>query len=140
MIKRELAKDPKLATESWDRFLPKFRKKHLKTSEKTARKNEALESKKEARTAAGLDPEEKKPKKKVYTPFPPAQQPRKVCKINYHHIFCLCWDSIVTVFFFYTYRSISSSKLESTSSNPGRKKQRKPKSEKRRLVSSPLTA
>ncbi|PAV20526.1 ribosomal RNA assembly mis3 [Pyrrhoderma noxium] len=78
MIKRELAKDPKLATESWDRFLPKFRKKHLKTSEKTARKNEALESKKEARTAAGLDPEEKKPKKKVYTPFPPAQQPRKI--------------------------------------------------------------
>ena len=102
MIKRELAKDPKLATESWDRFLPKFRKKHLKTSEKTARKNEALESKKEARTAAGLDPEEKKPKKKVYTPFPPAQQPRKVCK---KHLFCfvfvLCYVGIVLVIAFF---------------------------------------
>ena len=100
MIKRELAKDPKLATESWDRFLPKFRKKHLKTSEKTARKNEALESKKEARTAAGLDPEEKKPKKKVYTPFPPAQQPRKVCKNNYHHL-CFFFVGIVLVIIFF---------------------------------------
>lgn len=83
MIKRELAKDPKLATESWDRFLPNFRKKHLKTSEKTARKNEAIDTKREAQKAAGLDVEEKereKAKKKVYTPFPPPQQPRKVRK------------------------------------------------------------
>ena len=76
MIKRELAKDPKLANESWDRFLPNFRKRHLTTSDKTARKNEALARKGEARMAAGLA--EDKPKKKVYTPFPPPQAPRKV--------------------------------------------------------------
>ncbi|OSC96725.1 hypothetical protein PYCCODRAFT_1378634 [Trametes coccinea BRFM310] len=83
MIKRELAKDPALATESWDRFLPKFRKRHLKTSEKTAKKNERLKEKNEARAAAGLPPVEEaakkeKKEKKVYTPFPPPQQPRKV--------------------------------------------------------------
>jgi len=55
MIKRELAKDPKLANESWDRFLPKFKKQNVKTKKP-----------KEA------------PKKKVYTPFPPPQQPSKL--------------------------------------------------------------
>ncbi|KAG2345088.1 hypothetical protein BDR05DRAFT_881310 [Suillus weaverae] len=82
MIRRELAKDPKLATESWDRFLPKFRKQHLKTSEKTSKKNEKLAAKDEARKAVGLDAssstKKEKPTKKVYTPFPPPQQPRKV--------------------------------------------------------------
>lgn len=72
MIRRELAKDPKLATESWDRFLPKFRKRHLKTSEKTSKKNEKLAVNDETRT------KKEKPAKKVYTPFPPPQQPRKV--------------------------------------------------------------
>lgn len=79
MIKRELAKDPKLVNESWDRFLPKFRQRHLKTSEKTARKNERMAEKNESRKAAGLDPiDAAKKEKKVYTPFPPPQQARKV--------------------------------------------------------------
>lgn len=55
MTKRELMKDPTLKTESWDRFLPQFKKKNVPT---------------------------KKPKKqntkKKYTPFPPAQQPSKI--------------------------------------------------------------
>ncbi|KAI9308920.1 ribosomal RNA assembly protein mis3 [Cunninghamella echinulata] len=56
MIKRELAKDPKLANESWDRFLPQFKKRNVK-------------SKKVTPTTT---------KKKEYTPFPPAQEPSKV--------------------------------------------------------------
>ncbi len=55
MIKRELAKDPKLANESWDRFLPQFKKRNV------ARKKPAKIS-----------------KKKEYTPFPPPQQPSKI--------------------------------------------------------------
>lgn len=54
MIKRELAKDEKLKNESWDRFLPSFRKRHAKRVKK------------------------KIEKKKEYTPFPPAQTPRKI--------------------------------------------------------------
>jgi ribosomal RNA assembly protein len=57
MIKRELAKDPALKDENWDRFLPKFEKsKMVKSKEKVEK------------------PKEKKP----YTPFPPSQLPRKV--------------------------------------------------------------
>ncbi|KAI0092572.1 hypothetical protein BDY19DRAFT_925034 [Irpex rosettiformis] len=81
MIKRELAKDPQLATESWDRFLPQFRKKHLSTSQKTEKKNQKLQEKNDARQAAGLEPvgsTTKKSEKKVYTPFPPAQRLRKI--------------------------------------------------------------
>lgn len=54
LIKRELAKNPALANENWDRFLPKFKKKNVK---------------------------QKKPQtkeKKPYTPFPPPQQPSKI--------------------------------------------------------------
>lgn len=54
MIKRELAKDPELKNENWERFLPKFKKQ-----------NPPKKKKKEI-------------KKKEYTPFPPPQQPRKV--------------------------------------------------------------
>jgi ribosomal RNA assembly protein len=55
MIMKELAKDPKLQSEDWSRFLPTFKKKNV---------------------------QRKKPKelkeKKAYTPFPPAQQPSKI--------------------------------------------------------------
>ncbi|AAS54117.2 AFR744Wp [Eremothecium gossypii ATCC 10895] len=55
MIKRELAKRPELAEEDWSRFLPMFKKRNV------ARKKP-----------------KKIKEKKVYTPFPPAQLPRKV--------------------------------------------------------------
>ncbi|KAJ3269433.1 Ribosomal RNA assembly protein mis3 [Terramyces sp. JEL0728] len=54
MIKRELAKDEKLKNESWDRFLPQFKKKNVKQKKKPVKE------------------------KKEYTPFPPAQAPRKI--------------------------------------------------------------
>ena len=103
MIRRELAKDPKLATESWDRFLPQFRKRHLKTSEKTAKKNEKIVQKVEARKAAGLETtveeltRKEVMKKKVYTPFPPAQLPRKVRRVT--RLF-ISWSYIYLSFVF----------------------------------------
>jgi ribosomal RNA assembly protein len=58
MIKQELAKDPKLKDESWDRFLPKFKSKNIS--------------------------KRKRPKvvnaKKEYNPFPPAQPESKMDK------------------------------------------------------------
>jgi ribosomal RNA assembly protein len=58
MIKQELAKDPKLKNESWDRFLPKFKSKNASKQKKKPKKSE-----------------------KPYTPFPPEQQERKVDKL-----------------------------------------------------------
>lgn len=84
-MRRELAKDPKLATESWDRFLPQFRRKHLSTSQKTAKKHDRIAQKHAAHADAsgtGAAPApaatKEQPKKKIYTPFPPPQLPRKV--------------------------------------------------------------
>ena len=56
MIKRELAKDPELKNESWDRFLPKFKQKNVKKLKKPQMK------------------------KKEYTPFPPPQPESKASK------------------------------------------------------------
>lgn len=58
MIKKELAKDPKLREESWDRFLPKFKSKTISKRKQPAKK----------RT------------KKEYTPFPPPQPESKIDK------------------------------------------------------------
>ncbi|PGH10985.1 ribosomal RNA assembly protein KRR1 [Helicocarpus griseus UAMH5409] len=58
MIKKELAKDPKLANESWDRFLPHFKKRTLSKRRKPFKVTDKS--------------------KKVYTPFPPAQEKSKV--------------------------------------------------------------
>uniref|UniRef100_A0A7S2DCQ6 KRR-R motif-containing protein 1 n=1 Tax=Octactis speculum TaxID=3111310 RepID=A0A7S2DCQ6_9STRA len=57
MIKRELAKDPALAGENWDRFLPKFAKKTVDRKKPFKVRDTA---------------------KRTYTPFPPAQTPSKV--------------------------------------------------------------
>ncbi|CAG5927290.1 KRR1 small subunit processome component homolog [Menidia menidia] len=56
MIKRELSKDAELRTQSWERFLPKFRHKNLSKRKEP----------------------KKKSVKKEYTPFPPPQPDSKV--------------------------------------------------------------
>ena len=56
MIRRELEKDPSLATEDWTRFLPTFKKSN--TGKRPKRKPAS--------------------QRKEYTPFPPAPTPRKV--------------------------------------------------------------
>jgi ribosomal RNA assembly protein len=66
MIKRELARDPKLAGESWDRFLPKFRKRNVQT-----KKPKASKKKGPMPGSAAGEPEGR-------PLFPPAQEPRKV--------------------------------------------------------------
>ncbi|EOA82340.1 uncharacterized protein SETTUDRAFT_157167 [Exserohilum turcica Et28A] len=58
MIKKELAKDPELANESWDRFLPNFKKRSLS----------------KRRVPHKVNDKSKKP----YTPFPPPQEKSKV--------------------------------------------------------------
>ncbi|KAG7197473.1 hypothetical protein KM043_013322 [Ampulex compressa] len=58
MIKKELAKDPKLKNENWERFLPKFKTKNISKRKQPMKKKE----------------------KKPYTPFPPPQQESKLDK------------------------------------------------------------
>ena len=56
MIQRELAKDPQLKDQNWERFLPQFKKKNVQRKKAAASKK----------------------KKAPYTPFPPPQQPSKI--------------------------------------------------------------
>jgi len=56
MIKRELAKDPELKNENWERFLPRFKSKNISKRKQPMKKKE----------------------KKPYTPFPPQQPDSKV--------------------------------------------------------------
>ncbi|XP_026720796.1 KRR1 small subunit processome component homolog [Athene cunicularia] len=58
MIKRELSKDPELRSQSWERFLPKFKRKNLKKRKEPKKKN----------------------MKKEYTPFPPPQPESQIDK------------------------------------------------------------
>lgn len=58
MIKRELLKDPELATENWERFLPHFKKRTLSKRRKPMNITDKS--------------------KRVYTPFPPPQEKSKV--------------------------------------------------------------
>ena len=58
MIKRELAKDPELANENWERFLPHFKRRSLNKRRKPAVVTDKS--------------------KRVYTPFPPAREKSKI--------------------------------------------------------------
>lgn len=58
MIKKELEKDPELKNESWDRFLPNFKKRTLSKRRVPHRVTDKT--------------------KKTYTPFPPPQEKSKV--------------------------------------------------------------
>lgn len=58
MIKQELMKDPDLATENWERFLPHFKKRTLSKRRKPLKVTDKS--------------------KKPYTPFPPPQEKSKV--------------------------------------------------------------
>ena len=79
MIMKELAKDPKLSQESWDRFLPTFKKKNV--PRRKPHQQKLLQQGNNNDTASSnpnTQGKSTKPKKKSYTPFPPAQTPSKI--------------------------------------------------------------
>ena len=90
MIMRELEKDPKLKDESWDRFLPTFKKKNVQRKKprqlvEERQKKVAVTKTSSSSTTTGVDNDgaavvATKNKKKSYTPFPPAQLPSKIDK------------------------------------------------------------
>jgi len=83
MIMKELEKDPKLKDESWERFLPTFKKKNVQRRKPRQLVEERQKMAAAASTGVASAGEESKStgtrkKKKSYTPFPPAQQPSKI--------------------------------------------------------------
>ena len=78
MIKRELAKDPNLKHENWERFLPKFEHKNLSKRKQPFKKRLlSLTNCSKLRVRAStifVCFREKKP----YTPFPPSQPESKM--------------------------------------------------------------
>lgn len=82
MIMKELEKDPKLKDESWERFLPTFKKKNVqrrKPRQLVEEKQKMMAAAASFGTAsAGKGAASKK--KKSYTPFPPSQLPSKIDK------------------------------------------------------------
>lgn len=141
MIKRELAKDPKLAEENWERFLPKFRRRREKKKGSAGGENgggydagpsgsNAVPVDGDASAVDGQPPSKKKKKekeKKVYTPFPPAQQPSKVSSLPDVH-----WLSIIRLTRSLLTRSIFNSNLENTSSNRERSNNGRKRRERQR--------
>ena len=88
MIKRELAKDPRLAGENWERFLPQFKKRTpASASKKRAAQGSAEGGGSSSSASASGDGDGKgdgaapsstgAKKRKKYTPFPPQQLPSK---------------------------------------------------------------
>lgn len=75
MIMKELAKDPKLATEDWSRFLPTFKKKNVPRKKP---RQTVLEMEKMAAKGYTTKAAKSAITKRSYTPFPPAQTPSKI--------------------------------------------------------------